>query len=205
MQSLIPKHGGYKTLKTFQLAQLIYDITVRFCDKFVSRYSRTHDQMVQAARSGVQNIAEGSQASATSKKSELQLTNVARGSLEELKLDYEDYLRQHQLNRWNASDTLRKEFVQQRFGSANDFAFWVKNKNLSSRNDLSEIAANGVLQLISTACKLLDRQIAAQADAFQREGGFTERLYHARKILLVFLLKFLLHPIFSRHDFAAIF
>ena len=91
---LIPKHGGYRKLKSFQVAQLVYDLTVRFCEIYVDRFSRTRDQMVQAARSGVQNIAKGSQASATSRKTELKLTNVARASLEELRLDYEDFLRQ---------------------------------------------------------------------------------------------------------------
>jgi four helix bundle suffix protein len=91
---LISKHGGYRKLKSFQIAQLVYDVTVRFCDLYIDKRSRTHDQMVQAARSGVQNIAEGSQASSTSKKFELKLTNVARASLEELRLDYEDFLRQ---------------------------------------------------------------------------------------------------------------
>ena len=87
MADLIVKHGGYRNLKTFQIAQVVYDVTVRFCDRYISKKSRTHDQMVQAARSGVQNIAEGSQASATSKKFEIKLTSVARASLEELKLD----------------------------------------------------------------------------------------------------------------------
>jgi type I restriction enzyme R subunit len=91
MSDLIPKHGGYRKLKSFQVAQLCYDITVRFCDKYIDRFSRTKDQMVQAARSGVQNIAEGSQASATSKKTELKLTQVARASLEELKLPSVDF------------------------------------------------------------------------------------------------------------------
>ncbi len=77
-EPLIPKHGGYRKLKSFQVAQLVYDVTVRFCDLYIERRSRTHDQMVQAARSGVQNIAEGNQASGTSKKTELKLTNVAR-------------------------------------------------------------------------------------------------------------------------------
>src|SRR5262245_47983708 len=94
---LIPCHGGYRKLKSFQVTQLVYDVTARFCDRYVSSRSRTHDQMVQAARSGVQNIAEGSQASGTSKKFELKLTNVARASLEELRLDYEDFLRQRGL------------------------------------------------------------------------------------------------------------
>ena len=92
-ETLLPKHGGYRRLKSFQLAQLVFDVTVRFCDRHVERGSRTRDQMIQAARSGVQNIAEGSCASGTSKKTELKLTNVARASLEELRLDYEDFLR----------------------------------------------------------------------------------------------------------------
>jgi len=100
LQSIIPKHGGYRNLKSFRIAQLIYDITVQFCDCFIAKRSRTHDQMVQAARSGVQNIAEGSQASGTSKKTEMKLTNVARASLEELKLDYCDFLRQSGLSRY---------------------------------------------------------------------------------------------------------
>jgi four helix bundle protein len=99
-EPLIPKHGGYRNLKSFQIAQLCYDVTERFCDRYISPMSRTHDQMVQAARSGVQNIAEGSQASGTSKKFELKLTNVARASLEELRLDYEDFLRQRGLPLW---------------------------------------------------------------------------------------------------------
>ena len=90
-EPLIPKHGGYRNLKSFQIAQLVYDVTVRFCDRYMQKRSRTHDQMVQAARSGVQNIAEGSQAAGTSKKTELKLTKVARASLEELRLDYEDF------------------------------------------------------------------------------------------------------------------
>ena len=105
--SLIPKHGGYRKLKSFQVAQLVFDITVRFCDRFVDRFSRTRDQMVQAARSGVQNIAEGSQASGTSKKTELTLTTGARASLEELRLDYEDFLRQHGLPLWPREDPRR--------------------------------------------------------------------------------------------------
>jgi four helix bundle protein len=97
---LIPPHGGYRRLHSFQCAQVVYDATVVFCNRFVDKRSRTHDQMVQAARSGVQNIAEGSMASATSKKTELKLTGVARASLEELLLDYEDFLRQQGLRIW---------------------------------------------------------------------------------------------------------
>lgn len=107
-EPLIPAHGGYRKLKSFQVAQLVFDITVRFCDRYIDRFSRTRDQMVQAARSGVQNIAEGSQASGTSKKTELKLTSVARASLEELRLDYEDFLRQHNTHIWERSDPRRQ-------------------------------------------------------------------------------------------------
>src|SRR5438132_14123164 len=98
--SLIPPHGGYRELKSFQHAELVYDCTVKFYDRFIDPRSRTHDQMVQAARGGRQNIAEGSQASGTSKKFELKLVSVARASLEELLLDYEDFLRQRGLSLW---------------------------------------------------------------------------------------------------------
>ena len=97
MSDLIFAHGGYKKLKSFQISRLVYDLTVIFTDHYIDSKSRTKDQMIQAVRSGVQNIAEGSLASGTSKKTELKLTNVARASLEELKLDYEDFLRQNQL------------------------------------------------------------------------------------------------------------
>jgi four helix bundle suffix protein len=127
--SLIPRHGGYRKLKSFQMSQLVYDVTVRFCDRYVSKKSRTHDQMVQAARSGVQNIAEGSQASGTSKKTELKLTNVARASLEELKLDFEDFLRQHDLPLWSASDYRRKNLVDRRCKTADEVAAWVQEQH----------------------------------------------------------------------------
>jgi four helix bundle suffix protein len=191
--SLIPKHGGYRKLKSFQVAQLVYDVTVRFCDRYVPRRSRTHDQMVQAARSGVQNIAEGSQASGTSRKMELKLTNVARASLEELRLDYEDFLRQRGLALWPRDDPRRAELVARRPSGAEDVARWVhEEKNgrggedghgaaAPPRRPYAEIAANAALVLIAVACSLLDRQLASLAATFEREGGFTERLYRHRK------------------------
>ena len=124
-QPLIPKHGGYRKLKSFQVAQLVYDVTVRFCDRYIDKFSRTRDQMVQAARSGVQNIAEGSQASATSKKTELKLTQVARASLEELKLDYEDFLRQRGLAQWERENPLRQALIDRRCQTAYEVAAWV--------------------------------------------------------------------------------
>lgn len=168
------------SLKTFQLARMIFDITVRFCDRFVGPGDRTYDQMVQAARSGVQNIAEGSQASGTSKKTEIKLTNVARASLEELKLDYEDFLRQRSMLLWDSNDSRSYDLIKRRFSTADEFAFWVKDIASKHNQNVSEVAANGVLILLSVACSLLDRQLKAQAEAFQREGGFTERLYRTR-------------------------
>jgi len=99
---LIGPHGGYRGLKSYQNAEIVYDATVRFCERFVARYSRTTDQMVQAARSGKQNIAEGSMASGTSRKTELKLVGIARASLEELLLDYQDFLRQRGLALWES-------------------------------------------------------------------------------------------------------
>src|SRR5512143_3862508 len=113
---LIPPHGGYRKLRSFQCAQLVYDPTVIFCDRFVEKRSRTHDQMIQAARSGVQNIAEGSVASGTSKKTELKLTNVARASLEELLLDCQDFLRQRSLRIWD-KDSREALAVRHRYRS----------------------------------------------------------------------------------------
>jgi four helix bundle suffix protein len=180
MERLIPAHGGYRNLKSFQVSQLVYDVTLRFCDRYIDRRSRTHDQMVQAARSGVQNIAEGSQASGTSKKTELKLTNVARASLEELGLDYEDFLRHRALPIWPRIDRRRDVLIRSRPSSADDVAHWARTVIRSTTTPPGEVAANGVLALIAVAKAMLDRQIAALARAFQEEGGFTERLYRVR-------------------------
>jgi len=197
---LISKHGGFRHLKSFQIAQLVFDVTVRFCDKYIDRRSRTHDQMVQAARSGVQNIAEGSVASATSKKMELKLTNVAKASLMELRLDYEDFLRQRGLRLWTKDDPRRNMLVSQRCTTADAVAAWVAamarmeqdsqhapNKpSIPSTPSIQsilfpEISANAALILIGVAAALLDRQVQAQAAAFETDGGFTERLYKTRQ------------------------
>jgi four helix bundle suffix protein len=153
--------------------------------------------MVQAARSGVQNIAEGSEASATSKKMELKLTQVARASLEELKLDYEDYLRQHGLSCWDRAHPLRQALVDVKCHSADDVAQWVvktarelcrervgDGSTVSSGSTPStfypELSANAGLTLATVAGYLLDRQVQALAASFEKEGGFTERLYRVR-------------------------
>jgi four helix bundle suffix protein len=200
-EPLIPKHGGYRKLKSFQVAQLVYDVTVRFSERYVDRRSRTRDQMVQAARSGVQNIAEGSQASGTSKKTELKLTNVARASLEELRLDYEDFLRQRGLPLLPPDHPSLVRFKARRCASVEDVWLWVQDEHgrtRTSRDESSEsssvsvrggpcpslssstLVANAALSLLNLCCHLLDRQLAAQAQAFETEGGFTERLYRIR-------------------------
>ena len=125
---LIPKHGGYRKLKSFQIAQLIYDLTVRFCDLYIDKKSRTHDQMVQAARSGVQNIAEGSQASGTSKKFEIKLTSVARASLEELLLDYEDFLRHRNFKQLEPENPILQRFKAKCCTSLEEIRNWVKTE-----------------------------------------------------------------------------
>src|SRR5690606_105642 len=129
-ESLIPNHGGYRNLKSFVVAQLVYDLTTRFCDRYIGKRSRTHDQMVQAARCGVQNIAEGSQASGTSKKTELRLTNVARASLEELRLDYEDFLRQRGLPLWEREDPRRAALIARRCATADEVRGGCKKRGM---------------------------------------------------------------------------
>ena len=180
--SLIPPHGGYRNLKSYQTAEIVYDATVVFCNRFIDKRSRTHDQMVQAARSGVQNIAEGSMASATSKKTELKLTGVARASLEELLLDYQAFLRQRGLRMW-AKDSQEALAVRRKYQS-----------DRSDKSDMSdapdpygiataspEVAANTLICLINQASFLLGRQLQRLEQQFLTEGGFTERLYHARQ------------------------
>lgn len=259
---LIPKHGGFRRLKTFELATLIYDVTTRFCEKYLDPRSRTVDQMVQSARSGRQNIAEGSVDSGTSKKIELKLTNIAKGSLEELRLDYEDYLRQKDLPQWPPDHPALKRFKARRCATLMEFRLWVADEVEQERRTTKEMkntekgnkpqgstraeqptrtdtdkheptqildttspgvlplqasssappdsvppsasdradvraspcgsvfqpestkipvfVANGALSLLNLCIYLLGRQVSSLANTFEREGGFTERLYRKR-------------------------
>lgn len=174
---LIPAHGGYRELKSYQMAEIVYDATVAFCDRFVDRRSRTHDQMVQAARSGKQNIAEASQASGTSKKTELKLVGVARASLEELLLDCEDFLRQRELPRW-VKDDPRAQDVR-RLAYAQNRSYLTYRTYLEGSTP--EAAANALLCLIHQTNYLLDQQLRQLEQQFVGEGGFTERLYRIRQ------------------------
>lgn len=177
--SFIPPHGGYRKLKSFQVAEVVCDVTVRFCERYVSRTSRTRDQMVQAALSGVQNIAEGSAASATSKQTEIHLTNVARASLEELLRDYEDFLRQRGLTRWEAQDPRANALVAARPQSADDVAGWWGSAH-AAPEAFAACSANAALVLIRVAMALLARQMKTLEAEFLEEGGLRERMTRAR-------------------------
>ena len=175
-KDLIPPHGGYRELKSYQNAEIVYDATVRFCDKFIDRRSRTHDQMVQAARSGKQNIAEGSMASGTSKKTELKLVGVARASLEELLLDYEDFLRQRTLALWEKSHAMAQTVRKLAYSESRSYATY-----RTYIEDFSpEVAANTVICLTHQTNYLLDQLLRQLEQQFLKEGGFTEKLYRAR-------------------------
>ncbi len=190
----IRKSGGYRKLASFQSATLIYDATYWFCEKFLDSRSRTVDQMVQAARSGRQNIAEGSRASATSSQTELRLVNVARASMEELLLDYEDYLRHRHLPLWKADSPEASDVrsVPRRFRE--------NRSDLSDSTDLTDLSdpqrwslyakwldhtdavirANAIICLIHQCNYLLDQQIAVMEQQFIAEGGYSEQLASAR-------------------------
>jgi len=177
--------GGYRQLRSFQVATIIYDATVSFCDRFVDRRSRTRDQMVQAARSGRQNIAEGSRASAASSQTELRLVSVARASLDELLLDYEDFLRQRGKRQWAKDDPEARAVreVGRRQSDRSDptggsglsapYAAWLTHVEPA-------VCANAIICLIHQANYLLDRQMAGLERQFIQEGGYSERLAAAR-------------------------
>jgi four helix bundle suffix protein len=178
--------GGYRKLRSFQTTTVIYDATVSFCERFRDKRSRTVDQMVQAARSGRQNIAEGSRATATSSQTELRLINVARASLDELLLDFEDFLRQRGLRQWGKDDPEAREVravgqkkdrpdqadrTEQIDGDA--YSRWLAGKDPA-------VVANTVICLIHQANYLLDQQIAGLERQFVEGGGYSEQLAKAR-------------------------
>ena len=187
---LLP-HGGYEKLRSYKVAEAVYDATVVFCDRFIDKRSRTHDQMVQAARSGVRNISEGSGAAATSRKSEMKLTNVARASLsDELAKDYKSFLIQRGLRVWH-KDAPEAQAMRERLKHdvAPDLPPAPEGKvRLTGLAGLSqfvakaepELAANAMLCAVNQAAYLLRRQIESQSRDFVEHGGFTERLYASR-------------------------
>lgn len=172
----IPKHGGYVNLHSYQKAEIVFDATACFCHRFVSKRDRTYDQMVQAARSGKQNIIEGSQAPGTSKEMEIKLTNVARASLEELLADYRDYLRTHDAKIWD-KDSEEAPYVR-RLGRGTAVTYETYRPFIESRPP--ETVVNIVICLIHQANYLLDKQIRHLEHEFMDEGGLRERMTKAR-------------------------
>lgn len=183
--------GGYRSTASFQTATIIYDATYWFCEKFINQHNRMADQMIQAARSGRQNIAEGSRAAATSSQTELRLLNVARASLEELLLDFEDFLRHRRMPLW-APDTAEalavrevpKKFKTNQTNQADltdltDQERWAMYAKWLEHDDPA-IRANATICLINQANFLLDQQISALEKSFVEEGGYSEQLASKR-------------------------
>jgi len=175
-EGFIPIHGGYRNLITYQKSEVIYDGTVYFTNRFFKKYDRTIDQMVQAARSGKQNIAEASMASATSKETEIKLTNVARASLEELLIDYEDFLRTNKLKLWEKDHKLTMRFRELNKTPNANYQTYIK----AIENPEPEICANAMICLIKIVTYLLSQQIKSLEKAFINEGGLRERMTKAR-------------------------
>ena len=187
-EKILRPAGGYENLKVYDLTTLIYDITVRFVELYIPQNSRTCDQMVQAARSGKQNIAEGSVDAATSAKLEINLYNVARGSLEELKIDYQDYLRQHGFEIWNKDDLLAQKFINMHVASKKEFRMFVETAEQTLQNTVrsrsfplkSVIVANAAILLINVASFWLKKLICRKLERFVEEGGFSEHMAQVR-------------------------
>ncbi len=200
VEGFIPPHGGYKKLLSYQKAEIVYDATIHFCDRFIDKRSRTHDQMIQAARSGKQNIVEGSVASGASKEAEIKLTNVARASLEELLEDYRDFLRTRGLPLWAKDDPRAQAVRRIASGSPVSHASHESHKSHESHRSHGtdrtyvtyetyapyieqrdpETAANTIICLIHQANYLLDQQLHSLERTFLKEGGLRERMSRAR-------------------------
>jgi four helix bundle suffix protein len=172
----IPPHGGYEELISFQKARIVYDGTVRFCERLLKKSDRTYDQMVQAARSGKQNILEGSQASGTSKEMEIKLTNVARASQEELLEDYRDFMRARKIEEWTPDHRYAQRLRRlNRTPGANYDTF---KKGIEHPDPA--ICANVIVGLIKVTNYLLDQQLRRLEQDFLKEGGLRERMTRAR-------------------------
>ena len=173
--NFLPQHGNYRNLRVYKVTEIIYDITYYFTQKYLSKGDRTVDQMVQAARSGKQNIAEGNQAAATSSETEIKLTNVAKASLEELLIDYEDYLRVRKLEQWNK---LHPRFETMRQYARSEQIMKDYAKYIVRMTD--EEIANLCITLIHQAIFMLFKLLEHMQERFVKEGGIKEIMYKAR-------------------------
>ncbi len=169
----IPKHGGYQELKSFQNAVIVYDFTVEFCKRYVPAH-KMRDQLEGAARSGTQNIAEGSANSGTSKQTELRLVSVARGSLEELLRDYKDYLRQHEFTEWDRDDSRAQEVRALAYKTNRSY------RTYKSYIGKPDDAANCAVCLIHQTNFLLDQQMRALEKDLFSKGDAQEQFRDAR-------------------------
>ena len=172
----IPKHGGYEKLITYQKAVIFYDGTQYFCKKYFRPFDRTIDQMVQVARSGKQNIIEGSMTSGTSKETEIKLTNVARASLQELLEDYKDFLRIRNLNKWDKSHPYYPHLTTLLTTPIATYSTYQKGIESSD----PEVSANVLIGLVNITTYLLAKQIKTLEKEFLQEGGLRERMSKAR-------------------------
>ena len=208
-EPLIPKHGGHRKLKSFRTAKLVHDVTALFCERYLDPQSPACEQMMLAAERGAHEIAEGSQASEVSKKTEMKLTGLARDSLDELRRDYEAFLQQHELLLWDAEDPRRAELIARRPTCLQEVMGWVhrveenngqdgpheqdhqkeeqSTQSIQSMSSIhgrpaphAEAMANGALALINLAFSRLDRQMAAQSRAVDHEARTAERLRRRR-------------------------
>jgi four helix bundle suffix protein len=175
-KGFIPPHGNYRELLAYQKSEVVYDITFRFCHKFLAKGDRTVDQMIQAARSGKQNISEGSEFSGTSKEIEIKLANTARASLEELLKDYEDFLRVRELHLWD-KDSKEAKYVR-RLGNKSHVTYESFREFVETRPP--EVVANIAICLIHQANYLLDQLKRRLEQDFIKEGGLRERMTRAR-------------------------
>jgi four helix bundle suffix protein len=175
-EGFIPKHGGYQELLSYQKASVVFQATQYFCERFINKKSRTYDQMVQAARSGKQNIVEGSLASATSKESELKLTNVARASLEELLEDFRDFMRSKEIAEWPADHAYAQRLRRLTRIPGADYDTFKKGTEHSDPT----ICANVIVGLIKVTNFLLNRQLRRLEQDFLRDGGIRERMTRVR-------------------------
>ncbi len=174
--SILPPRGDYKTLLSYQKSEVVYEITYRFCKRHLAKGDRTVDQMVQASRSGKQNIIEGSKAAMTSKETEIKLTNVARASLEELLEDYRDFLRVRDMQIWD-KDSRESLFVRE-LSKTTPLTFEVFREFVETRS--AEVVANIAICLIHQTNYLLDQQLRGLEKAFLKDGGLRERMTRAR-------------------------
>ena len=174
----IPPHGNYQELLSYKKSAIVYSATVKFCERFISIKDRTYDQMVQAARSGKQNIIEGSKASGTSKETEIRLTNVARASLEELLEDYKDYIKNRKEVIWD-KDSREALYVRKLAYNKDESYENTYEQFIETRSGV--VCANIILCLIHQCNYLLDQQIRRLEEDFIKNGGLRERMYQARK------------------------